>query len=94
MVVCVSFMDTSSVAQMRFVVRRLRRKLPAAQILLGAWLAEVDLGELAKSVKADGAAATLRSAAKFCLAAASTKPAEEPATARTPAGEPVAAAAS
>lgn len=92
MVVCVSFMDTSNVAQMRYAVRRLRRKLPNAQILLGAWLADVDLGELAKSVKADGAAATLRSAAKFCLTAASAKPSQE--TTQPPAARPVAVAAS
>ena len=64
---CVSFLDTASIAHMRYAIRRLRRRLPTARILLGCWGAEVDLAKLAEAVKADGAVSTLRSAVKFCI---------------------------
>lgn len=35
--VCVSYLDTSSPAHMRYIIRRLRRRLPNAKILLCCW---------------------------------------------------------
>src|SRR5262249_32834485 len=47
--VCVSYLDTSSPAHMRYTIRRLRRRLPEARILLGCWMADGDtLRETAK----------------------------------------------
>ncbi|MGB8043206.1 MAG: AI-2E family transporter, partial [Pseudolabrys sp.] len=65
--VCVSFLNTSSIAHMRFTIRRLRRKLPDVMIVLGSWNAEADTRVLADAVKADGVALTLHGAAKLCL---------------------------
>jgi predicted PurR-regulated permease PerM len=76
--VCVSFLDTANIAHMRYAIRRLRRRLSGARILLGCWGAEVDLAKLAEAVKADGAVATLRSAVKFCLAQARSETMTEP----------------
>jgi predicted PurR-regulated permease PerM len=64
-VVCVSCLDDASPAHIRYVVRRLRRKMPSAVILLGCWLADAAT-ELAATVKADGAAATLSEAVERC----------------------------
>ena len=69
--VCVSFLNTSSIAHMRFTIRRLRRQLPDATIVLGSWNAEADPTVLADAVKADGVALTLREAASVCLEKAS-----------------------
>jgi predicted PurR-regulated permease PerM len=69
--VCVSFLNTSSIAHMRFTIRRLRRKLPDVMIVLGSWNAEADTTVLADAVKADGVALTLHGAAKLCLEEAS-----------------------
>ena len=35
--VCLSYLDASSPAHMRYTIRRMRRRLPQAQILLGCW---------------------------------------------------------
>ena len=40
--VCLSYLDASSPAHMRYSIRRLRRRLPEAKIVLGCWLADVD----------------------------------------------------
>jgi hypothetical protein len=40
MMVFLSYLDAGSPAHMRYTVRRLRRKLPGAQIVLGCWAAE------------------------------------------------------
>ena len=69
--VCVSFLNTSSIAQMRFTIRRLRRKLPGVVIVLGSWNAEANSTVLADAVKADGVALTLHDAVKLCLEEAS-----------------------
>jgi predicted PurR-regulated permease PerM len=74
-IACISFMDTSSIAQMRYAIRRLRRKLPDAKIILGCWMADGDPAAINNAVKADAAAVTLRGAAKICLEAAGANPA-------------------
>jgi hypothetical protein len=61
---------------MRYSVRRLRRKLPKATIILGCWMKELDplrLEQLRDSAKADLAATTLGEAIKMCIAAAGAK---------------------
>ena len=69
--VCVSFLNTSSLAQMRFTIRRLRRRLPDVAIVLGSWIPETDSATLAEAVKADFVATTLHDAVKLCLEQAS-----------------------
>jgi len=41
-VVCLVYLDASGPAHMRYSVRRLRRKLPKATVILGCWLKDVD----------------------------------------------------
>jgi len=66
-IACVSFMDASSIAQMRYQIRRLRRKLPDVKIILGCWIADGEPTAINEATKADIVALTLRSAAKLCL---------------------------
>ena len=68
--VCLSYLDASSPAHMRYAVRRLRRKAPQATILLGCWTpatAQEGLAELRAATKADLVAATLSDAVRQCL---------------------------
>ena len=74
---CVSFLDSKSPAQIRFAIRRLRRKLPDTPIILGCWLADTDPAALAAMVKADAGAGTLRSVVKRCLDRARATPSSE-----------------
>ena len=41
-VVCLVYLDAEAPAHMRYSVRRLRRKLPNATIILGCWAKEID----------------------------------------------------
>jgi predicted PurR-regulated permease PerM len=71
-IVCLVYMDASSPAHMRYAVRRLRRKLPTARIILGCWMKDIDsaaLENLREGAKADVAAATLGGALKLCIEA-------------------------
>jgi len=68
--VCLSYLDASSLAHMRYSIRRLRRRLPEAKIVLGCWVADVDAAMLRETAKADVVATTLRDAVKLCLEAA------------------------
>jgi predicted PurR-regulated permease PerM len=79
--VCVSYLDTTSPAHMRYTIRRLRRRLPGARILLGCWMTDADTPR--EIAKPDDVAGTLRDAVRLCLEAA-RKPAG-PAVTRTPA---------
>lgn len=71
--VCLSYLNASNPAQVRYAVRRLRRKLPRARILVGLWNGMADF-EKATSVKeaskADELASTLREATRVCIEAA------------------------
>jgi predicted PurR-regulated permease PerM len=80
--VCVSYLDASSPAHMRYTIRRLRRRLPEARVLLGCWMADADA--FRETAKPDDVAGTLRDAVRLCLEAA-RKPAG-PALTGTPAG--------
>ena len=69
-IVCLIYMDASSPAHMRYSVRRLRRKLPKATIILGCWLKDMNpaaLETLREGAKADLAAESLGEAVKLCI---------------------------
>jgi predicted PurR-regulated permease PerM len=71
-IVCLVYMDASSPAHMRYAVRRLRRKLPKATIILGCWVKDMDpavLEKLRDGAKADLAANSLGEAVKLCIEA-------------------------
>jgi hypothetical protein len=75
-IVCLIYMDAAGPAHMRYSVRRLRRKLPKATIILGCWIKDIDpaaLEELRDSAKADLAAASLGEAIKLCIEATGTQ---------------------
>lgn len=68
--VCLSYLDAGSPAHMRYAVRRLRRKMPQAQILLGCWVEGMDAAAAAalrEAVRADLVATSLRDAMTLCL---------------------------
>jgi predicted PurR-regulated permease PerM len=70
--VCLSYLDIRSPAHMRYNVRRLRRRLPHARILLGCWMAELDT--IGDTAAADDVAVTLREAVRLCVQAARKSP--------------------
>ena len=75
-IVCLVYMDSSGPAHMRYSVRRLRRKLPKATIILGCWMRDIDpaaLESLREGAKADLAAASLGEAIKLCIEATGLK---------------------
>ena len=75
-IVCLVYLDASGPAHMRYSVRRLRRKLPSATIILGCWAREVDpasLELLREGTKADLVAASLGEAVKLCIHATGVK---------------------
>jgi predicted PurR-regulated permease PerM len=72
-IVCLIYMDASGPAHMRYSVRRLRRKLPKATVILGCWMKDMDpewLEKLRDGAKADLAAASVGEALKLCIEAA------------------------
>src|SRR6202790_2093826 len=71
-IVCLVYLDASGPAHMRYSVRRLRRKLPKATIILGCWVKDIDpaaLELLRAGAKADLAAASLGEGVKLCIEA-------------------------
>jgi predicted PurR-regulated permease PerM len=71
-IICLVYMDAIGPAHVRYSVRRLRRKIPKATIILGCWMKEMDpaaLEQLRESAKADLAAASLGEAIKLCIEA-------------------------
>jgi predicted PurR-regulated permease PerM len=71
-IVCLVYMEGSSPAHMRFSVRRLRRKLPNATVILCCWLKDIEptaLQDLRDGAKADLAAASLGEAINLCIEA-------------------------
>jgi predicted PurR-regulated permease PerM len=72
-IICLSYLDASSPAHMRYTVRRLRRKFPKTTIMLGCWAENIDkepLEELREVAKADTAAGSLREAMMICRTSA------------------------
>ena len=75
-IVCLVYLDASGPAHMRYAVRRLRRKLPSATIVLGCWVKEIDpaaLESLREGAKADLVASSLGDTVKLCIEAAGVK---------------------
>jgi predicted PurR-regulated permease PerM len=71
-VVCLVYLDASGPAHMRYSVRRLRRKLPKATIVLVCSVSEIDraaLQQLGDGAKADLVAASLGEAVQLCIEA-------------------------
>jgi predicted PurR-regulated permease PerM len=71
-IVCLVYLDSSGPAHMRFSVRRLRRKLPKAIIVLGCWVKDIDpaaLEVLRDNAKADLVAGSLGETVKLCIEA-------------------------
>jgi hypothetical protein len=71
-VVCLVYLDASGPAHMRYAVRRLRRKLPKATIILGCSVKDTDpaaLELLREGAKADLVAGSLSEAVKLCIEA-------------------------
>jgi predicted PurR-regulated permease PerM len=71
-IVCLVYLDSSGPAHMRYSVRRLRRKLPKATIILGCWVKDIDpsaLEVLRDNAKADLVAASLGEVVKLCIEA-------------------------
>ena len=67
--VCLCYLDAGSPAHMRYAVRRLRRKLPAATVLLGCLtgVAGSTAEQLREAAKADLMATNLRDVVRQCL---------------------------
>jgi predicted PurR-regulated permease PerM len=75
-IVCLVYLDASGPSHMRYSVRRLRRKLPNATIILGCWIRDIEpaaLEMLREGAKADLVAASLGDAVKLCIEAAVAK---------------------
>jgi len=75
-VVCLVYVDGAGPAHMRYSVRRLRRKIPSATIIIGCCVKEIDsaaLELLREGAKADLIATSLGEAVKLCIEATRTK---------------------
>ena len=70
--ICLSYLDVSSTAHVRYAIRRLRRKLPQATILVGCWDSDADKRTIGDMVKADVVVAKLREALDCAVRAART----------------------
>lgn len=74
--VCLTYLEASSPAHMRYAVRRLRRRFPTATVMLGCWakdISEAKLEELRASAAADVAASNYRDSVKLCLGIATSE---------------------
>ena len=76
--VVLSFLDADlRIAQARFAVRRLRRRLPGVPIIAAFWMAEVDAARttgLCDDVRCDTCVSSLPDAIKLCLERAAQRP--------------------
>jgi predicted PurR-regulated permease PerM len=68
--VCLSYLNASNPAQIRYAVRRIRRRLPRARIMVGLW-SGADGSERAAAIResstTDLFASTLREATRVCI---------------------------
>jgi predicted PurR-regulated permease PerM len=71
--VFLSYLDAASPAHMRYTVRRLRRKLPEAQIVLGCWQEDIDLARVRDAARPDAVVTTLRDAVSLCVSTAGSQ---------------------
>jgi hypothetical protein len=81
--ICLSCLDGTSSAYIRFAVRRVRRRAPRAKILVGAWWLQAKDASTAPEFEPDDRAfpepsvSTIVDGLRFCLAAASALSADE-----------------
>ena len=72
--VCVSYLDISGApSHLRYLIRRLRRKLPHAPVLVGLWPSDDEVlkeERVRAIIGADYYATSLREAVSFCVEAA------------------------
>lgn len=71
--VCLSYLDATNAAHIRYAVRRVRRKLPNAIIMVGCWILGGDQGRfeaLRESTKADVVCTSFRDATRRCVVGA------------------------
>jgi len=71
-IVCLVYLDAHAAAHMRYSVRRLRRKLPKATIILGCWVKDMEpaaLELLREGAKADLVATSIGEAVRLCIEA-------------------------
>jgi hypothetical protein len=72
--ICISYLDISGApSHLRYLIRRLRRKLPRAPILVGLWPAEDEVlkeERVRGIIGADYYVTSLREAVSFCVEAA------------------------
>lgn len=67
-IVCLSTLDTSTPVHLRYAVRRIRKRLPDAVIVVGCWGLEYHAAEkLRDATQADFGIGRFTDAAKFCL---------------------------
>jgi hypothetical protein len=66
-IICLSYLDGTRPAHMRYLVRRWRRKLPSAKIVLCCWLTDAEKSMLIDAAKADVVVTTLRETLENCL---------------------------
>jgi hypothetical protein len=93
--VCISYLEISGTpSHVRYLLRRMRQRLPNARMLVGVWpAAEAILSDAAlrSLVGADDYVTSLREAVQACLRAAQpaadSEPAADPATEVAPAGQ-------
>jgi len=71
--VCLSYLNSANPAHMRYAVRRLRRKLPGAKIMLAVWMSGEQADAALDSVRADVIVVSLREAIRVCINEASVK---------------------
>jgi predicted PurR-regulated permease PerM len=71
--VCLSYLSSANPAHMRYAVRRLRRKVPRAKIMLAVWRGSDQADAALDSAKADVIAGSLREAVRICIDEASAK---------------------
>jgi hypothetical protein len=73
-IMCISFISVGgSTARLRYLLRRLRERQPAARLLLGVWPAQDSVpvdSELRRTLGADFYVTSLREAVRICLAEA------------------------
>ncbi|NNM71755.1 AI-2E family transporter [Enterovirga aerilata] len=89
--VCISYLEISgSPAHLRYLLRRLRQKLPRAPLLVGLWPREDAIltdAALRSQVGADHYVVSLREALRICMEAADAAASAEPIQAPAPAVE-------
>lgn len=83
--VCLSYLDVSSPVHVRYAVRRIRRRLPDARIIVGSWGVDADAAKaLCETSRSDGCVSRLVDAARLCLEAAGGAGEAPAGTARLP----------